>query len=148
MSWALVSYATEAEYRAHFEATYCQGPVPTFDGYNVRFRKADFDHCFFESSLRNRVKDTFSLPRAERINWIAETLADASAQLKAGWDRDSRRYRKDRRVALVKGNYVVIIALKGGKLADFVTAYVMDTPESLKKLKALPRGSRPLKLVR
>jgi len=41
-------------------------------------------------------------------------------------------------VALVKGNYVVVIALTKDKRATFITAYVMDTPTSLKKLTAAP----------
>jgi len=45
----LLSYQTIGEYRAHFERVYCQGPIVTFDGIAVRFRKEDFDHAFFES---------------------------------------------------------------------------------------------------
>lgn len=143
MSWALVNYATEAEYRSHFDATYCRGTLPTFDGYTVRFRKSDFDHCFFESSKRNGIKDTFSTARAERVDWIAATLADQTAQLKAGWDAQSRSYNHRRRVALVRGNYVVVIALTGPKMATFVTAYVVDTPASLQKLRAAPSWKPP-----
>ena len=54
---SLVRYATQAEYRVHFERVYCRGPIQTFDHIAVRFRKKDFDHCFFESSKRDRVKD-------------------------------------------------------------------------------------------
>lgn len=38
----------------------------------------------------------------------------------------------------MKGNYVVVIALTKDKNATFITAYVMDTPDSLKKLAAAP----------
>ena len=143
MSWALVTYATEVEYRQHFETKYCQGPLATFDGYLVRFRKDQFDHCFFESSQRDGSKDAFSPLRAERMDWIAETLADPTAQLKTGWDSKKRCYNHDRRVALVKGNYVVVIALTTGKKATFITAYVMDTPRSLQKLAAAPTWVPP-----
>lgn len=143
MSWSLVKYATAAEYQKHFEQKYCRGPLTTFDGYHVRFKKSDFKHCFFESSRRDGNKDTFSLLRAQRIDWIAATLADGTAQLKAGWDKKNRSYDHNRRVALVKGNYVVVIALTKDKKATFITAYVMDTPESLKKLTAAPQWGPP-----
>lgn len=66
----LVCYRTVDEYRAHFERVYCQGTITTFDGIAVRFRKSRFDHCFYESTRRNQVKDAFSAQRAERIDWI------------------------------------------------------------------------------
>ena len=62
----LLELPGEAEYRAHFEATYCRGPIRAFDGIEVRFRKRDFDHCCFESSRRDGAKDAFSQPRAKR----------------------------------------------------------------------------------
>jgi len=135
----LLKLADEAAYRTRFEALYCQGAVLTFDGIAVRFRKADFDHCFFESKHRNRVKDTFSAPRAERLDWIAVALKDANADRFVGWDRDTKTYDKTRRVTLVCGNYVVVIAITGITSARFVTAYVADTPASLAKLKASPK---------
>lgn len=143
MSWALVQYATQQEYRLHFERACCSGPIMTHDGIAVRFRKSDFDHCFFESSRRNGVKDVFSTQRAARVDWIKAALQDPSAVLKAGWDRKKRRYDHQRRVVLVRGNYVIVLALTGKQTADFVTAYVMDTPESLKKLTAAPAWKPP-----
>jgi hypothetical protein len=143
MSWTMVKYGTEAEYRQHFEKVYCQGSLNTADGISVRFRKEKFEHCFFESSKRDGNKDTFSQLRAERVDWIKETLADGTADLKAGWDSKKKCYDHTRRVSLVKGNYVVVIALTGKKSADFVTAYVMDTPASLTKLTAAPAWKPP-----
>lgn len=135
----LLKLPDAAAYRARFEAIYCAGVVTTFDGITVRFRKSDFDHCFFESSRRNRIKDTFSPLRAERLEWIAVALQDAAADRFQGWDRNSKTYGKTRRVTLVCGNYVVVIALTGAKSARFVTAYVADTPRTLSKLKTSPK---------
>ncbi len=44
-----------------------------------------------------------------------------------GWDRKKKRYNKKRRVAIVMGNYVVIIQLTGSRKANFITAYFADT---------------------
>jgi len=135
----LLKLAAESDYRTHFEGVYCRAPVFTFDGLIVRFRKDDFDHCFFESTQRNRIKDHFSTVRAERMDWIKAALADPNADRFVGWDRDTRQYRKDRRVTLVCGDYVVVIALVDARRARFITAYVADTPASLQKLKTSPR---------
>jgi hypothetical protein len=124
----LLDLADEAQYRAHFEAIYCRGPVIAFDGIEVRFRKRDFNHCCFESSRRDGVKDAFSRPRAERLNWIRAALKDPNSECFQGWDKKRKRYDGRRRVAVVMGNYVVVIALKGRERADFLTAYLADTP--------------------
>ena len=134
----LLELADEAAYRMRFEALYCRGTIATFDVIQVRFRKTDFDHCFFESSQRNRVKDTFSDLRAKRLEWIQVALQDVSAQRFVGWDRDTKTYDKHRRVTLVCGDYVVVIALKGLASAIFVTAYVVDTPKSLQSIQKSP----------
>lgn len=124
----MLNLANEAEYRAHFESIYCQGPIRTFDGIEVRFRKSDFDHCCFESSRRDAVKDRFSAKRAKRLNWIKAALEDANSECYQGWDKKRKRHDPRRRVALVMGNYVVVIAIKRQNRADFVTAYLADTP--------------------
>ena len=136
---SLVSYRTVGEYRAHFERVYCQGPVTTFDGIAVRFRKNRFDHCFYESSQRNQAKDTFSTPRAEHIDWIKAALEDPNAELHVGWDGKKKRYDSSHRVALVVGDYVVVIRLSGNQKAQFVTAYVADSPSTLAKIKGSPK---------
>lgn len=99
----------------------------TFDGIAVRFRKHRFDHCFFESSHRDKVKDRFSTLRAERMDWIKAALADPASERYWGWDGKKKCYDHTRRVTVVMGNYVVVIMLTGAKTADFVTAYVADT---------------------
>lgn len=54
-------------------------------------------------------------------------------------DRTKKTYDKTRRVTLVCGNYVVVIAITGPARANFVTAYVADTPRTLAKLKTSPK---------
>ena len=134
-----VSYAKEADYRSHFERVYCQGPIKTFDSIQVRFRKKDFDHAFFES-VRSK-DDTFSRARAERIDWIKATLKDDRADLRVGWDNVRKQPAKDRRVAIVKGNYVVIIRLTRPQRAEFVTAFVATT-RAIQQIRRSPKWPR------
>ncbi|MBF0308259.1 MAG: hypothetical protein HQL56_01860 [Magnetococcales bacterium] len=126
-------------FRKHFESLYCQQPIVTFDGISVRFRKEDFDHCCFESSQRNGIKDCFSLPRAERLGWIREALQDPRSDRYIGWDSSKKRYDPHRRVTVVMGDYVVVIAITGYESARFVTAFVADSPETITKIKTAPR---------
>ncbi len=132
----LVIDATEDEYREHFRTVYCCGPIITFDGIAVRFRKDMFDHCFFEST--GRKDDTFSKVRAERIDWIAATLRDPAAELFVGWDNVKKRPTPKRRVAVVSGNYVTIIQLAGPKSAVFITAFVAGAA-TIEKVRMNPR---------
>jgi hypothetical protein len=124
----LIHYASEAEYRSHFERVYCCGVVTTFDGIAVRFRKQDFDHCFFESSRRDGKKDAFSPLRAQRIDWIKAALEDPGSEMYVGWDNAKKRFSKNRRVVIVMGDYVVAILITGSGKGIFITAYVADTP--------------------
>ncbi len=146
---SLLGLSGEAQYRAHFETTYCAGPVFTFDGVEVRFRRSDFDHCCFESSRRDRSKDRFSRSRAERLDWIGAALRDPNAELFIGWDRNRKRYDPNRRVAVVMQNYVVVIAITGPNRADFVTAYLAETqsqkparPSTLDRIRSSPKWPR------
>ena len=115
---------SEAEMRKIWVDEYCQQEIETFDGVMVKFYEDMFDHIFFES--RNRVakdKSDLSYNRLEKIYWIKDTLKDSTAMLKKGWDTDKKEYFKDRRVAIVKGNYVVVIRFTGILKAKLVTAY-------------------------
>jgi hypothetical protein len=137
---ALVHYATEAEYRAHYERCYCHAVIHTFDGLRVFFPKQQFDDAFFESANRKaRDKSVFSLERAERIDWIRAAIEDPTAELYRGWDRDKKVIAYDRRITLVFGNYVVILQVysKGNK-ATFITAYVAS-PDTIRKIRNNPR---------
>jgi len=117
-----VRYGSEVGYRRHFEREYCAGPIETFDGVAVRFKKADFDHAFFESVTTK--DDTFSPARAERIDWIKWALQNPRAELYVGWDNKKKRVNRRSRVAIVNGDYVVIIRFTGPSMAAFVTAFV------------------------
>jgi hypothetical protein len=123
----LLHLTCEEDYREHYENSYCRGTILTFDGIEVRFHKKQFDHCFFESTKRNKVKDQFSTKRAERMDWIRVTLEDPDTERYQGWNKTKKCHDKNRRVAIVLGVYVVVIAITGSKLANFVTAYVADS---------------------
>lgn len=125
----LLNLADATAYRDYFERIYCQGVIRTFDGIEVRFRKDDFDHCCFESSRRNNIKDLFSIKRAQRLHWIKVALEDATCERYLGWDSKRKRYDLSRRVVLVMGEYVVVIRLVGQRRATFVTAFVADPPD-------------------
>ena len=135
----LLTFAAEHQFRAYFEDTYCRRPISTFDGIAVRFRKENFDHCCFESSQRNKTKDTFSMPRAERLHWIALALQDRRADRFVGWDGKRKRYDRKRRVTLVMDDFVVVIQLTKPGQARFVTCYVADSVATLTKIRKGPR---------
>lgn len=124
----LINFSSEADCQAHFERIYCCGPIMTFDEIAVRFRKSDFKHCFFESV--NAKDDTFSPKRAARIDWIKAALEDVTSERFVGWDSKKKRYDRNRRVTVVMGNYVVVMAITGHKTASFITAYVADSPRT------------------
>ena len=136
-----VNYATEAEYRAHFVRVYCRGPVMTFDRIPVWFRPKDFDHCMFESTRRDGVKDVLSRVRAERVDWIGATLTNPKADLYCGWDKRLRRVDRNRRVAVVYEEFVVVIDVHQKPdrtyTARFVTAFLAD--KSIAKIRGMPR---------
>lgn len=136
----LVKYATVDDYRLHFENKYCCHSLQTFDAISVRFIKTDFDHAFYESSgIRGQKKDTFSFTRAERVDWIEKALLDASAELYQGWDKNRKVIDPTRRVAVVDGNYVVIIQIFKNGRARFITAYVADSYPTILKIKSSPK---------
>lgn len=135
---SLLSLPKQEDYRKHFESKYCCGPIAAFDGISVRFRKRDFDHAFFESHSRTAKKDTFSLQRAERMDWIAAALQDQASERYVGWDKAKKRYDRTRRVTVVMSDYVVVIALKKGGYASFITAYVADSCRTLNLIRSGP----------
>lgn len=137
----LLTLATEADYRRHFEATYCRGVIATHDGIRVYFKKDDFDHAFFESTFRNGVKDTtLSQVRAKRMDWIMATLADPTADRFQGWDKKNGHYSPTRCVSVVFGDFVVVIRLAkkadGTLKANFVTCY--EANNSIGKIRHSP----------
>lgn len=114
----------ELEMRKLWKKEYCLADIETFDGVKVKFYEDMFDHCFYESDNRKKKdKSILSLNRLEKMLWIKDTLQDGTAILKKGWDTKEKEYFKDRRVAIVKDNYVVIIRFTGVLKAKLVTAY-------------------------
>jgi len=123
---------SEQDMRGLWKSEYCAQVIYTFDGIRVHFYDDMFDHCFFESSNRKeKDKSVLSLNRLEKMLWIKETLKDPDAILKKGWDNENKEFFEDRRVAIVKGNYVVIIRFIGLLKAKFVTAYVKEDIEKV-----------------
>jgi hypothetical protein len=97
----------------------------------------DFDHAFYESTL---VKDdTFSLKRAQRIGWIKAALEDPKSERYLGWDKRKKRYDRKRRVALVKGNYVVVIGISSKGKGRFITAFVADSRKTVNLIRQNPK---------
>lgn len=125
---------TEAELRKIWVDEYCVVDIFTFDAILVKFYSEMFDHCFFESNDRKaKDKSILSYNRLQKIYWIKETLQDPSAVLKQGWDNKNKKYDNQRRVAMVKGNYVVVISIYAIRKARFITAFQIDNDENLEK---------------
>lgn len=123
---------SEVEMRELWRSEYCRQQIFTFDNVRVQFYDNMFDHCFYESANRQENdKSVLSLNRLEKMLWIKETLQDSDAILKKGWDKKNKTYYDDRRVAIVKGNYVVIICFTGLLKARFVTAYIKEDIENI-----------------
>ncbi len=128
---------TEEELRQLWKTEYCISEILTFDNIKVKFYEDMFDHVFFESADRiEKDKSILSYNRLEKMLWIKDVLMDATAILKMGWNTTDKEYFKDRRLAIVKGNYVVIIRFTGLLKAKLVTAYeksnidnILDSPD-------------------
>ena len=128
-----VNLPTPDEYKK-----YCENDIITFDGIKVKFYENQFEHAFYESSNKvKKNKDVFSIERALRIDWIEYVLQNPNAELHLGWDRDKKKYNKDRRVAIISPeNYVVVIRINDNKTAKFITAYYADN--SANKIRNMP----------
>lgn len=141
----LLMLATDADYRCHFERSYCRAAITTHDGIRVYFKKEAFDHAFFESTFRDGVKDAaISAARVQRMDWIAATLADPAAKRFQGWDKDRRRYDPGRCVNVVYEDFVVVLRLglkaDDSLKANFVTCYKADN--SIGKIRTSPLWKR------
>lgn len=130
---------SEPELRQLWSDTYCNAPVITFDEIEVKFYQNMFDHAFYESdNHKEKDKSLLSLNRCEKMLWIKDTLEDNSSIIKQGWINKTKSYDNTRRVALVKGNYVVIIQIYARKKAKFITAYQIEDAGNLEKFKDGP----------
>ncbi len=128
-----VTLSTPEEYKKYYTNKYCKNGLQTFDGIKVKFYEDQFEHAFYESSNKlKRNKDIFSVDRALRIDWIEYVLKNPNAELHLGWDRDKKKYNKDRRVAIISPeDYVVIIRINNNNTtAKFITAYYADNSAS------------------
>lgn len=134
---------TEEELREIWRDTYCHKVIKTHDGIRVHFYESNFDHAFYESSKRNqsrnkkKSKDILSSERLSRILWIKDVLEDPTATMYVGFDNKTKRYDRTKRVAVVKGNYVVVIQIYAEGKANFITAYVANN--SIDKIEQGPR---------
>lgn len=133
----------EAEYRSHFIENFARAPLmfQTSQGRApIHFAAHQFEHAFYESTLRNGVKDAFSLVRAERMDDIAILLADRSVPRRAGWDAKARTHSHTRCVSIAVDEFVVVVRLgltRAGYLrGTFVTCFVADN--SIGKILASP----------
>ena len=136
---------SEEEFREIWRERYCRRVIHTFDGIRVKFYDSNFDHAFFESSNRRYgSKDVLSFRRLSRILWIKDALEDPDAELYVGYISKARIQSTKRRVALVKGNYVVIVQLYNKNEARFITAFVADE-KTLSCIKSDPRWESEIK---
>ena len=135
----VASNYTEGQFRDMWQAAYCKQHIVTFDGIRVHFYDSNFDHAFFETTDRREnapKKDSLSLRRLARFYWIKDVLHDPTAELYEGYDKKSKSYTRNKRVAVVKDNYVVVIQFYSETDANFITAYVADN--SIDKIKKGP----------
>ncbi len=137
---------SEADLRRIWSEEYCRKVIKTHDGIRVHFYDSNFDHAFYESSVRNgggnkpKSKDIFSPRRAARIMWIKDVLADKTAKMYVGYDSKVKEYSRAKRVSVVKGDYVVVIQFYKEAEARFITAYVADN--SIDKITSSPEWKK------
>lgn len=140
----LLDYDSEEEYRTHYINNYCRTPILTFDGIRIFFDRNRFGHAFFESTNRDGRKNLFSSIRASRMNWIKTTLLSKEASLFQGWDKKTKAYNLNSRVAVVIDNFVVVIRLSLNRndvlKGKFITCYEADN--SISKIKESPMWNK------
>lgn len=118
-----VYYQTISEYLEHYKRIYCRQKIYTFDGIRVYFDPCRFDHAFYEGKKKGV---EFSWERAKKINWIKFTLEQKDADLRFGYYPEKKQQELNRRVAVVFGNYQVVLELylkKDVLSAKFKTAF-------------------------
>ena len=158
---------TEDQLRDLWRQEYCRQEIYTHDGVRVKFYDSNFDHAFYESSVRKQSghkqghKDVLSPVRLSRMLWIKDALADGrivpaghgegripellrryaaiggDAVMYDGYESKKKKHNPNKRVSVVKGNYVVVIELQKQGHATFITAYVADN--SIEKIKQSPK---------
>jgi len=138
----LLRLPDKTAYWKHYKKHYLRpGCITTFDGIRVQFFDHNFTHAFFTESKRGSgIKDRFDRNRAERMDWIAYVLQDATAEL---YERIMPN-RKRRRIALMPAErYAVIIQVERDPTrANFITAYVVNSDSALRKMRSNPRWNK------
>lgn len=134
------------EFKEIWKTEYCAAPIETFDGVRVHFYENNFEHVFFESADRIQGdKSILSLNRLEKILWIKAALQDPEAILKTGWNKSTKSYFDNRRISIVKGNYVVVIMFTGFLKAKLITAFEKSDITKIIKSPDFDRNSPFLK---
>lgn len=134
------------EFKEIWKTQYCAAPIETFDSVMVHFYENMFEHVFFESADRIQGdKSILSLNRLEKILWIKAALQDPEAILKTGWDKSTKSYLNNRRISIVKGNYVVVIMFTGFLKAKLITAFEKSDITKIIKSPDFDRNSPFLK---
>lgn len=134
------------EFKEIWKTQYCAAPIETFDSVMVHFYENMFEHVFFESADRIQGdKSILSLNRLEKILWIKAALQDPEAILKTGWDKSTKSYFNNRRISIVKGNYVVVIMFTGFLKAKLITAFEKSDITKIIKSPDFDRNSPFLK---
>lgn len=138
---------TEEQFRKMWHDEYIVPKIYTHDNIRVHFYDDNFDHAFYESSGRNVSrksplhKDTLSYQRLSRMLWIKDVLSDPEAKMVMGYDSKTKTYVDNKRVSIVKGDYVVVIQLYGDyQNAKFITAYVANN--SIDKILSSPEWTQ------
>lgn len=131
-------------YRQHYVEILCRGCIRTYDGIRVYFKPSTFDHAFFESSDKRGSKDSFSQVRAERMDWIANTLANPNSPCLQGWVRRKGVHDPTRRVTVGLQDFAIVVGLRDGRdsklKANFITCYVAD--QSAHLIRKSPKWTR------
>lgn len=110
-----------------WEEEYCRKVIYTHDSIRVKFYPDMFEHVFYESNNRKaKDKSILSYMRLEKMLWIKDVLMDETALMFQGWNKDKKIYENNRRVSIVKDDYVVVIWIKNRNEAKFITAYEAD----------------------
>lgn len=137
--YSFLTLADQQSYKDHFVKNYCQsGPIITSMGFPVYFSPSNFEHAFFESTLRNGIKDSFYSPeRCSRMDWVRLTLTDSAATWLQGFDKKTQSHDPWRTVCLAYDDFVVIVRLgrsaQGDLLGNFVTCFWADNSIGLIK---------------
>ena len=142
MAPPLLNLAGWPAYQQHFVKTLCNGQLITHDGITVYFRRQSFYHAFFESDLYD--DDSFSLVRAQRMEWISATLLNPESDRFQGWNRKTRQHDPVRRVDVIFEDFVVVLQMikrqDANLAAQFITCYQAD--RSIGKIRKSPAWDR------